>query len=67
MAAMAGATLDSAYVLRSATRQIRVLTGDEHQLVQDGPAAMINREEDDCGGGHAILTSGQLIALLRTS
>jgi len=36
--------------LRSATRQIRVLTGDEHQLVQDGPAAMINREEGDCGG-----------------
>jgi hypothetical protein len=33
-------------VLKATRRQIRVLTVDEHQLVQEGLAAMINREED---------------------
>src|SRR5215467_255381 len=32
--------------LRTVPRRIRVLTVDGHQLVQEGLAAMINREED---------------------
>jgi len=46
MAATAVAAVDSAYLLRAVTRQIRVLTVDEHQLIQEGLAAMINREDD---------------------
>jgi ABC-type transporter Mla MlaB component len=41
-----GRLFDSAFVLRTATRQIRVLTVDEHQPIQEGLAAMINREDD---------------------
>jgi DNA-binding NarL/FixJ family response regulator len=33
-------------LVRAANRPIRVLTVDEHHLVQEGLAAMINREED---------------------
>ena len=45
---MAAATMifSAIPVLRATRRQIRVLTVDEHQLVQEGLAAMINREED---------------------
>src|SRR6266849_7240905 len=39
-------TFSAMPVLRATRRQIRVLTVDEHQLVQEGLAAMINREED---------------------
>jgi DNA-binding NarL/FixJ family response regulator len=48
MAAMAPAaiTAGTMSVLRAIHRQIRVLTVDEHQLVQEGLAAMINREDD---------------------
>jgi DNA-binding NarL/FixJ family response regulator len=44
--ASATITVDLARGFRSASRQTRVLTVDEHQLVQEGLAAMINREED---------------------
>ena len=48
MAAMAAATLSfgTVPVFRATQREIRVLTVDEHQLVQEGLASMINREED---------------------
>ena len=39
-------TFSAMPILRATRRQIRVLTVDEHQLVQEGLAAMINREED---------------------
>ena len=35
MAATARATVDPAYLSRAPTRQIRVLTVDEHQLLED--------------------------------
>lgn len=44
--AAATMTFSAMPVLRATRRQIRVLTVDEHQLVQEGLAAMINREED---------------------
>jgi DNA-binding NarL/FixJ family response regulator len=43
---MASATADLAYEPETAIRQIRVLTVDEYQLVQEGLAAIINRERD---------------------
>jgi DNA-binding NarL/FixJ family response regulator len=46
MAATAAAIVDSACLVRAATRQIRVLTVDEHQLIQEGLAVMINQEDD---------------------
>ena len=42
----AAITFGSPSLPRTATRQIRVLIVDEHQLVQEGLAAMINREQD---------------------
>src|SRR5215831_1967323 len=47
--AAAAATISmvsTACVLRALPRRIRILTVDGHQLVQEGLAAMINREED---------------------
>src|SRR5579871_210976 len=48
MAAIAVAAVGSGTVtmFRAAARTIRVLAVDDHQLVQEGLAAMINREED---------------------
>ena len=39
-------TVPAAYGLRAVPRPVRVLTVDGNQLVQEGLAAMINREED---------------------
>jgi two-component system NarL family response regulator len=44
--ASAAITSDSASIPRPASRQIRVLIVDEHPLVQEGLAAMINPEPD---------------------
>jgi len=48
MATMASATIPvgPAFAFTMATRQIRVVTVDEHELVQEGLAALINREPD---------------------
>src|SRR5712672_2579427 len=46
MASAAAATITVRTALRAAYRPIRVVTVDGHQLVQEGLAAMINREED---------------------
>src|SRR5580704_6238504 len=44
--ASAAAAISFIPALRAVPRLIRVLTVDGHQLVQEGLAAMINREED---------------------
>lgn len=44
--ATAAMTMSSALASKAAARRIRVLTVDEHQLVQEGLAAVINRELD---------------------
>jgi two-component system NarL family response regulator len=46
MASAAAAAITFFPALRTVPRPIRVLTVDGHQLVQEGLAAMINREED---------------------
>jgi len=46
MASAAAAAITVRAALRVAPRPIRVVTVDGHQLVQEGLAAMINREED---------------------
>jgi DNA-binding NarL/FixJ family response regulator len=46
MASAAAAAITVRAALRMVPRPIRVLTVDGHQLVQEGLAAMINREED---------------------
>jgi hypothetical protein len=45
MASAAAAAITVHAALRIVPRPIRVLTVDGHQLVQEGLAAMINREE----------------------
>jgi hypothetical protein len=57
MAIMASAaiTIDSAGALRLAPRQIRILTVDGHELVQEGLAAMINRE----GNMNVVVTASE--------
>ncbi|HTS31222.1 MAG TPA: response regulator transcription factor [Bryobacteraceae bacterium] len=48
MAAMAAAAISGEpfAILRASRRAIRVLTVDEHHLIQEGLAAVINREDD---------------------
>jgi DNA-binding NarL/FixJ family response regulator len=46
MASAAAAAITVGAVLRAVPRRIRVLTVDGHQLVHEGLAAMINREDD---------------------
>ena len=46
MATTAAAAIGISAALKTVPRRIRVLTVDGHQLVQEGLAAMINREED---------------------
>ena len=46
MACAAAAAITVRAALRIVPRPIRVVTVDGHQLVQEGLAAMINREED---------------------
>src|SRR6266480_3388604 len=60
MATTAAAAIGISAALKTVPRRIRVLTVDGHQLVQEGLAAMINREEDmtvvaiASSGGEAI-------------